>query len=647
MAQKLGNVAVGTTLKVKENGINQDILIVHQGKPSSLYDESCNGTWILRKEVYEEDTRWSRLTTNGFSNCYVVEQGSNSAWFKSLPANVQNGVKTVKIPYCVGNGRSDIKSGANGFSCKIFALSAPEVGYSSSYSEAVPNDGSKLSYFEAGDSESAKEKRQAKIGSNYRNWWTRSPSILYEQDANAIQSGGGIYLLKVGEYKGGFRPAAILNPNMIVDNNGVITGDILPGPPSFVNVPDSAISGTDLQISWNAVNGVTYQLERSADDSSWETVYTGSETSYQEKAGKWATVKYRIACVKSGILSDYTTSNSIPVIQYIVTSLSVPEQAMEGQPIPIIWDATTQADTFVLEQNLNGGGSWTQLYSGPNKSFNDTAGSWTSVQYRVKAGKDGVFGDYKTSAVIPVVPASALVVSGTDGDLGKLTKDVRYTVTSNTGQPITLDRRVNGLQIASLTVQSGFVYDIPVMELPTGTGTIKITAKVKPPGSSEVTVVRSWTYTKDAQIFPADGGGGVVKNDDKTVLPLTIAECVRVPKNWGGSLDKALEKLQYSVDPLRIITGTYAGTGTFGQATPNTIPVPFKPYLAFIGDTADNTIATVCMIRGRLSVVTRLSNPLRIINPTWSDASLSWYGATAEGQMNVTGRNYTYVIIGQ
>ena len=439
----------------------------------------------------------------------------------------------------------------------------------------------------------------------------------------------------------------ILPTDLIVDDNGNISGEIFPIPPNSISVPDSAISGTDILISWSAVAGGTYQLERSADDGSWTTIYTGADTSYQEKAGKWNTVKYRIACVKAGAVSEYTTSKAVPVTQYMADTFSVPEQAMEGQPIPILWSSNTQANTFVLERNLNGGGSWTQLYSGPNKSFNDTAGSWTSVQYRIKAGKDGVFGDYKTSAVIPVVPASALVVSGTDGDLGKLTNDVRYTVTSNTGQPITLERRVNGLQIASLTVQSGFVYDIPVMELPTGTGTIKITAEVTPSGSGEVTVVRSWTYTKDAQIFPGDGGGGVIKNDDKTVLPLTIAECVRVPKNWGGSLDKALEKLQYSVDPLRIITGTYAGTGTFGQSTPNTIPVPFKPYLAFIGDTADNTVATVCMIRGRLSVVTRLSNPLRVITPTWSDTALSWYGATAEGQMNVTGRNYTYVIIGQ
>ena len=52
MAQLLGNVTVGSIVKLKENGSPVDYLVVHQGKPSSLYDESCNGTWLLRKDIY-------------------------------------------------------------------------------------------------------------------------------------------------------------------------------------------------------------------------------------------------------------------------------------------------------------------------------------------------------------------------------------------------------------------------------------------------------------------------------------------------------------------------------------------------------------------------------------------------------------------
>ena len=49
----LSTKAVGSTVKLKVNGTAREFLVVHQGKPSSLYDESCNGTWLLMKDCYE------------------------------------------------------------------------------------------------------------------------------------------------------------------------------------------------------------------------------------------------------------------------------------------------------------------------------------------------------------------------------------------------------------------------------------------------------------------------------------------------------------------------------------------------------------------------------------------------------------------
>ena len=52
MGQLLGNVAVGTVLKLNESGSPQNYIVVHQGKPSSMYDDSCDGTWLLRQNIY-------------------------------------------------------------------------------------------------------------------------------------------------------------------------------------------------------------------------------------------------------------------------------------------------------------------------------------------------------------------------------------------------------------------------------------------------------------------------------------------------------------------------------------------------------------------------------------------------------------------
>lgn len=41
---KLGAKAVGSIVKLKVGGTAKEFIVVHQGKPSSLYDESCNGS---------------------------------------------------------------------------------------------------------------------------------------------------------------------------------------------------------------------------------------------------------------------------------------------------------------------------------------------------------------------------------------------------------------------------------------------------------------------------------------------------------------------------------------------------------------------------------------------------------------------------
>lgn len=42
-----GSLAIGDVVQINENGVAQDYLCVHQGLPSSLYDDSCDGTWLF------------------------------------------------------------------------------------------------------------------------------------------------------------------------------------------------------------------------------------------------------------------------------------------------------------------------------------------------------------------------------------------------------------------------------------------------------------------------------------------------------------------------------------------------------------------------------------------------------------------------
>ena len=143
----LGTKAVGSKVQLKLGGVKKNFIIVHKGKPSSLYDDSCNGVWLLQEDI-QETRQWQSTNVNKLESS-EIQAYLNSTYLALFDANIQAQIKQVKIPYRQngGSGGTD-RSGANGLSCKIFLLSAREVGFSDTY---IPNDGAKLDYFNSGN----------------------------------------------------------------------------------------------------------------------------------------------------------------------------------------------------------------------------------------------------------------------------------------------------------------------------------------------------------------------------------------------------------------------------------------------------------------------------------------------------------------
>ena len=143
-----------------------------------------------------------------------------------------------------------------------------------------------------------------------------------------------------------------------------------------------------------------------------------------------ASVCYRVKAYDvENLSSGYTTSPTRSVVNAPdVPVLTVPELAMEGQTVPVSWTAATHAAGYTLERKASTDADWTQVYSGQALSSSETAGAWTAVQYRVKATGEEADSAWATSGEIPVVSASALVISGQDGDLGTLVNDVPNSV---------------------------------------------------------------------------------------------------------------------------------------------------------------------------------------------------------------------------
>ena len=202
-----GDIDVGATVKINENGQPVDYLVVHQGLPSDIYDASCEGTWCLRKDI-AENRQWHSSNVNDYANS-TVHAYLNGDWLDRYDPDVAEAIIQAKIPYVNGTGGSAVASGSSGLSCKIFLLSGREVGLSTSDNQYFPNDGAKLSYFESGTGSSALNKRIAKLNGSATLWWLRSPYTRSTNDAWLVLSTGS-YSSSSCTNSFGIRPALIL-----------------------------------------------------------------------------------------------------------------------------------------------------------------------------------------------------------------------------------------------------------------------------------------------------------------------------------------------------------------------------------------------------------------------------------------------------
>ena len=213
------SLAVGSTVKLMEGGTAVEYLVVNQGIPSnsSLYDASCDGTWLLRKDIHSE-RQWNTSDANIYETS-TINTWLNGDFFNSLGTTEQAVVKQVKIPYRRGGSGGSDQSGANGLSCKVFLLGGYEVGWTTSNNQYFPHDGAKLDYFTA--SSDGDSKRIAKLNGSATGWWLRSP---YTGDTGIVcfVGGNGSYYFGNASISRGIRPAVILPSNALFDETTML-----------------------------------------------------------------------------------------------------------------------------------------------------------------------------------------------------------------------------------------------------------------------------------------------------------------------------------------------------------------------------------------------------------------------------------------
>ena len=221
-----GTLAVGSTVKLMESGAAVEYLVVNQGIPSNsnLYDSSCDGTWLLRKDCHSS-RKWNTSNINNYETS-AINTWLNGDFFSSLGGVERATVKQVKIPYRHGGGSGGTdQSGANGLSCKVFLLGGYELGWTTSDSSYFPVDGAKLSYFESGTGTSANNKRIAYLNGSAAIWLLRSPDTGNTARVWNVLSDGD-YSYDNASYWHGIRPALILPGNALFDETTMLLKEV-------------------------------------------------------------------------------------------------------------------------------------------------------------------------------------------------------------------------------------------------------------------------------------------------------------------------------------------------------------------------------------------------------------------------------------
>ena len=371
---KLGTKAVGSIVKIKVNGASKDFIVVQQGNPNTgTYDASCDGTWLLMKDIYTTSTFSSNNNSYKDSS---IHSYLNSTFFNLIDGDIRNAIKQVKIPYQNGTGSGgSLATGSNGLSTKVFLLSGYEVGWTTSDNGYFPKDGVRLAYF--GNSSGGNSKRIAYNGSSAAIWWLRSPDTRNGSYVWSVDTDGSVYNSWY-DYSFGVRPAFILPSTLVVSDDGTVSVNTAP----TVSTDGAALGQKNAAFAWKytvrdadgdtltvtekldgkttktrtgVASGTALTFEQAADAAGFQRVLNGNHTLTVEVSDGKETVSTSATFTKAVHAASVTLAEPLAVDGDITVAVlqvtgSIPDDAKLKVEVtnnaldssPVWQDATTE-----------------------------------------------------------------------------------------------------------------------------------------------------------------------------------------------------------------------------------------------------------------------------------------------------------------
>lgn len=434
MMKLLGDVPSGSVVKIKENDVSIEFIVVQQGKPSSSYDDSCDGTWVLRKNIHSKRA-WNSGSTPRNYNQSSIHTFLNGTYLNSIQEDIRNVIQSAKIPYLsalypdypYGNYTAEIL-------CKVFLLSTSEVwpysnmgglGY---WGPLV--DGYPLEYFNGAAGNNPEIPYD---GSKHISYYGYTPSDWYTRTGGAEPDGSestAYYVLAVPEnglifndypeeasLTKGVRPAFILPKELLVDDNGNVVTNQPPTAPSdiaAVNVVGNQKATVTLGAASDPDGSVeNYIYERKVDSGAWQQLSSVNSLTITDFIDdSWTTVTYRAKAVDDdGTEGSYATSqtytvvhNQPPTAPSNISAVNVVGNQQATVTLGAASDPDGTVESYIYERQVDNG-EWQQFAQDISRTTTDDIDdNWTTVIYRAKAvDDDGAEGPYVTSQEYTVV----------------------------------------------------------------------------------------------------------------------------------------------------------------------------------------------------------------------------------------------------
>ena len=392
---------------------------------------------------------------------------------------------------------------------------------------------------------------------------------------------------------------------------------------------------------------INYTYERQVDGGSWtQFASENSLTVTDQIDDSWTTVAYRARAMDDmGAEGPYAASEVYTVVHNLPPTAPGSIQVTNvttGQEATVTLTAATDPDgtvaSYIYERSVDG--AEFQPFANVNAltQTDHISGDWGTVAYRACAvDDDGAAGPYVTSET-KTVTTGLVTIAGPAADLGEKPMPFAFWFScgvsdQTTVQDIAVRVTVDGREFFTGTLDSGAAKGLYIDTRFRGAGqhTIAVTASKE----DYQPAAASYTFTVPSVTLPYEGRAEMPQNSaGQPVWWYGLARFIFGED--GKDLPTLMQEMQAA--SLKMVTGSYQGTGQSGSSNPNILAAAFTPKAVMLSSGSDAVLLAIPE-EGDTGTTDGISY-------TKASTGVSWFAGDAAAQYNESGKIYRYVMFG-